>query len=284
MTSTIHDLGYRRYDGERLSASAAWNALFVQGIRTLFGFGRPARAKALPVFALVFSSMPAVISVFIAQQTGMPVRHSAYFAGVSILYVLFAAAQTPELFSRDQANRVLPLVFSRDLSRWQYATARLTAVLVALFVMMIVPQLVLWLGGIGMAADTVATFKDRWPVIGPILAVSTLGGVMLGAIASAISFMTPRRHLATAAIVGLFIVLGAATTALGATSVIDAKTSQLFNPIAVLERANSLLFDEPTRMATRAVANSLSTYLAMIALYSGVSLAIVWWRSQKVDA
>lgn len=284
MTSTIHDLGYRRYDGERLSASAAWNALFVQGIRTLFGFGRPARAKALPVFALVFSSMPAVIGVFIAQQTGMPVRHAAYFSGVSILYVLFAAAQTPELFSRDQANRVLPLMFSRDLSRWQYATARLMSVVVSLFAMMIVPQLVLWLGGIGMADDTIAAFRERWSVIGPILAVSTLGGVMLGTIASAVSFMTPRRHLATAAIVGLFLVLGAATTALGATSVLPTKTSQLFNPIVVLELANRLLFDEPTRRVTRAVANPLWAYLGMIAVYSGVSLALVWWRSQEVDA
>ncbi len=284
MTSTIHDLGYRRYDGERLSTSSAWNALFVQGMRTLFGFGRPARAKALPVFVLVFSSLPAVISVFIASETGMPVRHSAYFAGVSILYVLFAAAQTPELFSRDQANRVLPLVFSRDLSRWQYASARLMAVMLSLFVMMIVPQLILWLGGIGMAEDTVATFQDRWPVIGPILAVSTLGGVMLGTIASAISFMTPRRHLATAAIVGLFIVLGAATTALGSTSVVEAKTSQLFNPIMVLDLANRLLFDEPSRLAARAAANPLSVYVGMIAVYSALSLAVVWWRSQKVDA
>jgi ABC-2 type transport system permease protein len=256
----------------------------VQGVRTLFGFGRPARAKALPVFVLVFSCLPAVISVFIASETGMPIRHSAYFAGVSILYVLFSAAQTPELFSRDQANRVLPLVFSRDLSRWQYASARLLSVMVALFAMMIVPQLVLWLGGIGMAADTVAVFKERWQVIGPILAVSTLGGVMLGTIASAISFMTPRRHLATAAIVGLFIVLGASTTALGSTSVVDAKTSQLFNPIVVLDLANRMLFDEPSRMATRAAANPLSVYIGMIALYSALSLAVVWWRSQKVDA
>ncbi len=284
MTSTIHDLGYQRYSGERLSVRSAWSALFVQGVRTLFALGRPARSKALPVFVLVFTCIPAVLTVFISSQAGLPIRHATYFAGVSILYVLFAAAQAPELFSRDQANRVLPLVFTRDLSRWQYASARLAAVVVTLIALAMVPQFILWFGAIGLAEDTVATLKERLPILGPILAVTTLAGCLLGSVASAIAAYTPRRHFATAAIVGFFIVLGAATAALGASGAVDMKTAELFNPVRVLEMANRLLFDEPARRIARTASNPLSAYLAMIAAFSAVSTVAVWWRSQRVDA
>jgi ABC-2 type transport system permease protein len=284
MTSTIHDLGYQRYSGERLSMRSAWSALFVQGVRTMLALGRPARSKALPVFVLIFSCVPAVLTVFVSSQAGLPIRHAMYFTGVSILYVLFAAAQAPELFSRDQANRVLPLVFTRDLSPWQYFSARLASVVVTLVALAMVPQFILWLGAIGLADDTVAALRERLPILGPILAVTTLAGCLLGSVSSAIAAFTPRRHFATAAIVGLFIVLGAATAALGASDVVPMKTAELFNPVRVLDMSNRLLFDEPTRRITREAANPLSTYLAMIAAWCAVSTLAVWWRSQRVDA
>lgn len=284
MTSTIHDLGYRRYSGERLGASSAWSALFVQGLRALFGLGRTARAKALPVFVLVFSSIPAVLTVFISSQAGLPIRHATYFTGVSILYVLFAAAQAPELFSRDQANRVLPLIFSRDLSRWHYASARLASMIVALIALALIPQLVLLLGGIGIAEDTMAVLEERWTIIGPILAVTTLSGVLLGSVASAVASFTPRRHFATAAIVGLFLVLGAVSTALASTDVISLAQAQLFNPLLQLDTVSRLLFDEPARRVARAAAHPLWVYLAAITASCVVASSAIWWRIQRVNA
>ena len=203
---------------------------------------------------------------------------------MSILYVLFAAAQAPELFSRDQANRVLPLVFSRDLSRWQYATARMAAMGAAMTGLALVPQLVLWAGGITMAADPGAMFLERWPVLGPILAVSTLAGLLLGAVPSAVASLMSRRHLATASIVGLFLVLGAGTSALAQSGVVSDRAAQLFNPIRVLELANRLLFDEPARLTTRAVAHEWWVYVAVIVAYAAVAAAIVRWRVERVHA
>ena len=42
--STIHDLGYRRYEGAREGARGAFRALFWQGVRPMFGLGRPIKA------------------------------------------------------------------------------------------------------------------------------------------------------------------------------------------------------------------------------------------------
>lgn len=284
MTSTIHDLGYRHYDGERLSSGSAWSALLWQGVRTMFGLGRGARAKALPVFVLVFSCVPAILTVFIASQSPLPVRHAAYFSSVAVLYVLFAAAQAPELFSRDQANRVLPLMLSRDLSRWQYASARLASVVLALFALVLAPQLVLLLGAIGVADDTLAVFNERWSLIGPVLAISVFASVLLGSIASCLAAFTPRRNLATAAVVGLFLVLGAATTALGASGVLEAATVQLFNPMVVLDLTSRLLFAEPGSPMRAQPLHSVAVYIGMIGVFAAAAVSALWWRMQRVDA
>ena len=46
--AAIHDLGYQRYAGRRGGAVEARRALFVQGLRAMFGLGRSAKAKIVP--------------------------------------------------------------------------------------------------------------------------------------------------------------------------------------------------------------------------------------------
>ena len=48
--------------------------------------------------------------------------------------MLFCAAQGPELFGRDQRYGVLPLYFSRVLTRTDYALAKVGGLLVALLI------------------------------------------------------------------------------------------------------------------------------------------------------
>ena len=49
----IHDLGYQRYDGPRLGRAQIVRALAWHSFRGAFGFGRGAKAKIIPVIALV---------------------------------------------------------------------------------------------------------------------------------------------------------------------------------------------------------------------------------------
>lgn len=288
MTSTIHDIGYQRYDGERLGAGAAWRALFLQGLRVLFGLGRPAKAKVLPVLMLVLSSLPAIfvvsITASISNRAPVPIGHANYFSGAALFYLLFVAAQAPELFSRDQANRVLPLVLSRDLTRWQYGSARLAAVLAAVLLLALIPHLVLWVGGIGTADDTVSMLQERAVLLGPILAVTALIALVLGSVASAIAACTARRYLATAAIAGLFIVLGAVNAALRGVDRVSPALAELINPLTMLINANRLLFPESSLPGGGSMESGLAVYLPVLLLYTGLSIALVWWRVQRVDA
>mgnify|MGYP001583970183 CR=1 FL=1 len=48
-TGSIYDLGYRGYDGPRLGRRHAVVALFVHGLRAVFGLGRSGRSKIAPL-------------------------------------------------------------------------------------------------------------------------------------------------------------------------------------------------------------------------------------------
>ena len=67
----IHDLGYRRYDGPRLGRSQMVRALAWHSFRSAFGFGRGAKAKIVPLVALVALCLPAVVNAF-AMSRGNP--------------------------------------------------------------------------------------------------------------------------------------------------------------------------------------------------------------------
>ena len=66
--------------------------------------------------------------------------------------MLFCAAQAPELFGRDQRYGVLPLYFSRVLTRFDYALARTVGLFLAVLIVSLVPQVVLTVGAILAAA------------------------------------------------------------------------------------------------------------------------------------
>ena len=142
-SSTIHDLGYRRYTGPRVGESGAWSALFVQSLRAMFGLGRPMKSKVIPLLVVVVSTLPAlaVITAAGASKGQVPVRYGQIIGGQLLLFVLFLAAQVPEVLSRDQQHRLLPLLFTRDVTPVSYALAKYTAIFTAVFMVALAPLL-----------------------------------------------------------------------------------------------------------------------------------------------
>ncbi len=210
--SAIHDLGYRRYEGSRVGAAGAWRALFRQGFRAMFGLGRPAKAKAVAAFVCVASVLPMLgqVSAASLSQGMMKIRLGGFVAPNIILFALFVAAQAPEVLSRDQQHRVLPLILTRDVTRFSYASARFCAILAALFLVALCPLLIYFLGEIGIATDPAKQFSETgWKFL-PVLAQAALTSVAIGGMAAALASWTPRRAFATAAIIGVFLVTTAA--------------------------------------------------------------------------
>ena len=98
-SSTIHDLGYRRYTGPRVGESGAWSALFVQSLRAMFGLGRPMKSKVIPLLVVVVSTLPAlaVITAAGASKGQVPVRYGQIIGGQLLLFVLFLASRRGRL-------------------------------------------------------------------------------------------------------------------------------------------------------------------------------------------
>jgi ABC-2 type transport system permease protein len=208
----IYDIGYQHYEGRRLGRAGAMRALFVHGLRAIFGLGRGVRAKIPPVALVAFILIPAVIQVAVVGLAGNAVQlftHATYFRTTVWVFALFCAFQTPELVTGDQQYRVLALYFSRAISRSDYVLARLGALFTALFVVALLPHVVL-LVGTWFAADNVFTAaRDSVSIIPRILVGAAGVSLLLSSVSLMLAALIPRRPFATAAILTVFILTSA---------------------------------------------------------------------------
>ena len=212
----IYDLGYQAYDGPRLGRRAAFAALFRTAVRACYGLGRGARAKIVPWSLMVLALLPAVLAVGIAALAAQlpsgpsedisPVRFSTYHGLIVILVMLFAAAQGPELFGRDQRYGVLPLYFSRVLTRIDYAMAKTGGLWLALLLLMVIPQVLLLGGRIFVAPDPVQGVQNEIGAVPQFMAQAVLTAGLLGSLTALVASHTPRRAYATAIIIAIAII------------------------------------------------------------------------------
>lgn len=205
-TGVIHDLGYQRYDGPRFGRPQIIRALVWHSFRSAFGFGRGAKAKILPVIALLALCLPAIINAFaMSQGNAQLVGYDTYNPTLRILVmIIFVAVQAPELVSKDLRNRVLPLYFSRPIETIDYPLAKFLAFTGALLVMMEVPLLALYGGTIANVHGGAAVWTQTKELI-PGLLIGLMWAVVLAAISLFLASTTGRRAFATGIVVISFL-------------------------------------------------------------------------------
>ena len=252
---SIFDLGYQSYTGPRLGRRSAVRALFSQTIRSCFGIGRGGRAKIAPFTLAAIAILPAALAVgfaALAAQAGpggaliedaSPIRYESYHGLISVLIMLFCAAQAPELFGRDQRYGVLPLYFSRVLTRVDYSLAKVIGLMVALFAVDVTPYLILFVGRVFVAPDPATGLADEIAVVPKFLLQAVLVAGLLGGIASLIAAWTPRRAYATAAIIAVFIIPPIIVAIIASQTSQDlARAIILFSPADILDGTNAAIF------------------------------------------
>ncbi|WP_411282301.1 hypothetical protein [Gemmatimonas sp.] len=282
--TTIHDLGYRRYDGAREGVRGAWRALFAQGFRAMFGLGRPLKSKAVPVFALAATMLPclATLAASSATKGQLPIMYGNLIESQLILFVLFAAAQAPEVMSHDQQHRVLPLILTRDVTRDVYASARIAAVLGALLVVCAAPLLLLYIGEIGIAVDPAMAFRQMGTKAGPVLMQATLTAWVIGSIGAAMASMTARRSYATASVIGVFLVAAAISIGLDDLAGVSADVSGFIDPLRSLHKMALMLFGEKTRAMELAPPPPLWMFAALALSLGATGVLATVWRLRRV--
>jgi ABC-2 type transport system permease protein len=204
--SVIHDIGYQRYHGPRLSRLAVLGALYVHGLRTAFGLGRTAKAKIFPWLAVGIVSLVAVILAAVRSQTGViPLSYVEFADAMSWLVILFVAIVAPELVSRDIRSGVLPLYFSRPLRAADYVAAKVAALATAVWLLIGGPQLLMFLGA---ALTTKKGMTGVWNEVRdvvPALSYSLLWAIVFALISLLVASLTGKRAFAAGGIVAVFL-------------------------------------------------------------------------------
>ena len=253
-TGSIYDLGYHGYDDPRLGRAYAVRSLIVHSFRTTYGLGRGGRAKIAPIILGALAVLPAVLVVgalTLAARLGIqrelegasPISYESYFASIGAIIALFCAAQAPELYGRDQRHGVLTLYFARALRRSDYTLARFAGFILALLLLLVFPQAVLFLGRGLLSTDIASTFGKDLPKVPAILGQALLTAGLLGGLSMAVSAFTPRRAYATAGIIALFIlpgIIAGIVIQLGSSAI--GNWLVLLSQGTVLSGTNSLLF------------------------------------------
>jgi ABC-2 type transport system permease protein len=234
--SVIHDIGYQRYTGPRLGRAAVLGALYSHGVRAAFGLGRSAKAKIFPWLVAGIVLLVAVILAAVRSQTGItPLNYIQFADAMSWLVIFFVAIVAPELVSRDMRAGVLPLYFSRPLRAADYVLAKFVALVSAVWLLLGVPQLVMFLGA---AFTTKTGMSGVWHELGDLLpgwGYSVLWAVLFAAISLLIASLTGKRAFAAGGIVAVFLMT---TPVVGVLSILPSTTARhlagLASPMTVL--------------------------------------------------
>jgi ABC-2 type transport system permease protein len=257
-TGSIYDLGYRRYEGPRLGRRHAVEALFVHGMRAVFGLGRSGRAKIAPLVLGGLIALPAVVSVGFGALAGRdssrfnPITLEGYLAFAQTLLVFFVAAQAPELLVRDQRHRVLTLYFSRALERADYVLAKYFALVAAIGLVLGLPQVILLLGMLFGTPSLSDGLAKVLPLLVPVAGRTVVIAALMAGIGLVASAFTVRRAFAAATIIGAFLVMNGVVTVLvnrvglhGPLALIG-----LADPFALMDGVSALLLGvDPTMPA-----------------------------------
>ena len=211
-SGSIYDLGYRSYDGARLGRRHAFTTLFTYSMLSIWGIGRSWLAKLFPWFLTVVALIPGVVILAVAALFPGEfeiARPEEYYGFVSIVLALFCAVAAPDLIGRDQRNRTLALYFSRALDRVDYASAKLSALALSLFLVLCVPQIFLQMGNAVATDDLTQYLRDNVDVIPPVIATSAVAALFMASLTMALSIFAQRRAFATGAVIAAFVILTA---------------------------------------------------------------------------
>lgn len=292
-TGSIYDLGYRRYEGPRLGRRHAVTALVGHGLRAVFGLGRSARAKVAPLALGALVALPAVVSVGFESLTGgvgtelNPIRIEGYLTFVQTLLVFFVAAQGPELLVRDRRHGVLTLYFSRALERHDYVLAKWVALVSAVGLVILVPQVILLVGALFATPDVGEGVANVVPLLAPVAARTILVAALLGGVGLAASAFTTRRAFAAGTIIAVFLVPSGIVALLVGRVALDGPLAlvALLDPFALLDGASALLFGAEPRTRTVLLSDLPLEAFAIGAIVASLgALAIVLLRYRRVAA
>ncbi len=221
----VYKLGYQRYQGPRTGPWArflvlprsAWRSLYQQRLvllLTMLAFVWPLLCAGfvyLTNHAVLLQGLEPEFRQFI-QVDG---QFFAVFMYVQAVFAVFLAALAgPGLIAPDLANNALPLYFSRPLTRWSYALARLTVLVGMLSIITWIPGLLLFGLQVGLAGA--GWFRENWTLGAGMVIGFLLWLLVLSLVALASSAYVKWRVVAAGLSLAFFFILSGVATMIDA--------------------------------------------------------------------
>lgn len=213
-TSTIHDIGYRHYEGRRNGRAYVMRSLYVHNLRAALGLGRPARAKIMPFLLVAIMQLPAAGSIAafaVTSEEDALIPYASYANIMQVIVAIFLATQAPVLASREVRFHVIPLYFSRPVGHLDFVLAKSAALATALFGLMALPVTVLYVGGLVTKAPD--SGEQLLEYLGGLVGC-VLYALVLAAIGMVVAAFTPRRGFGVAAVIAVYMLTAAVAGAI----------------------------------------------------------------------
>lgn len=213
----IYDRGYRHYEGAREGRAHAIRALIGYSIKRGLGIKKRWTAKIIPFIMYALAFFPVIIIIGIRAFAGRLAEGFNYqtlYDLLATILLVFAAATAPEMLCDDRRQRVLPLYFSRAISRGDYLLAKIGALGILMASIALLPGLLLFLGFTFLANSPVSYFVHHVTDLGRILASGTLISLFFAAIGLLIASFTDRKSIAAAVYIGAMVLVSGFVEAL----------------------------------------------------------------------
>lgn len=287
MTSTIHDIGYRHYDGRRAGRTYVLRSLFVHNLRAAYGLGRPARAKVMPFLLAAIMVLPAAGNVAVVSISKEPTTlwpYSAYALYLQVVIAIFLATQAPVLASRELRFHVVPLYFSRPVGHLDFVLAKLAAMATALFALMATPVLVLYAGG--LVTKVPDSGEHALKFLGALVGIVVFA-LVLASLGLVVAAFTPRRGFGVTAVIAVYML--SSTFVLIIQGIAESQTNftfsgwmGLFTPFNLVDSVQvRLLGAEKTAPAVPPAPFGGPVALLICALLVAGSVAVLYRRFRK---
>ena len=290
----VYDRGYRPYDGPRGGRSTARWALWRLSVRRTLGLRRSWRQKVLPWTLLAIATIPAIVDVgaqYLIRQddgAGFIPNFLTYrdYSDVSTVLLLFVAVAAPDVICPDRHDRVLPLIFSRQLTGVDYVVAKVGAVASVVFGFAFFPQMVLFLGQTFVSRDgALDYYLDHDEVIWQVGVASALFALYYALISVALASLTDRRIVGGIAFLGVALVSSAVAGVLVSAAGGDETAFDLLSVITPPRALRDIVFlghihwSEPLSGVSGGGAMAILVYIAVCS----ASAAVLLWRYREVQ-
>lgn len=216
----VVDRGYRHWEGDRRGIGAIRWAIVVDTLRRAFGLGRRARSKIMPwgliaiaaLLALVVTGLYVVAGLLAG---GLPPElldqlpgHSDLFGWYDPIVVVFVAVVGPQMLVPDRRHNTLALALSRPLTVVDWLGAKAAAFLLVVGSILVLPQLVLWIGRAAVATDMFGSLQESGAVLwqAPVVALATT--VAMGSLLALVATFVNRIGIAAVAFLGTWGAIG----------------------------------------------------------------------------